>query len=124
MTQYEAKLQELYTKDGRKPVFIENPFKIDENTPMTDILYTYNEMAPRGYLIEERLNFLEIAQRYSKKEAFNFLYPDVILSVPYEEHPSTIAMKNAVKNDVFKKCSEEEREKLWKEIERMRKEDY
>ena len=54
MTQYQIKLIEFYTRDGRKPVFIEKYWEINKDTPLEDILYTYNEMACRGYLREEQ----------------------------------------------------------------------
>ena len=95
MTKYSQALIDFYTKDGRKPIFIEKSFEITEETPIEDILYTYNEMACRGYLIEERGIFLENAAHFSKKPAFCFLYPSVLLDIPFEMHPYVIAMKNA-----------------------------
>lgn len=97
MTQYQLALIDFFTKDGRKPVFIEKSWEINENTPMEDILYTYNEMPCRGYLIEEQGYFLENAYHYIKKPAFNFLYPSVILNVPFEVHPYIVAARNAFK---------------------------
>lgn len=99
MTKYQLALIDFFTKDGRKPVFIEKSWEINENTPMEDILYTYNEMANRGYLIQERGFFLENAAHYSKKHPYNFLYPDVILDVPYEVHPFLKAQKEAFKKE-------------------------
>ena len=99
MTEYQLALINYFTKDDRKPVFIENAYTINEETPLEDILYTYNEMANRGYLIEERGFFLEDAAHYSKKQPYNFLYPDVILDVPYEVHPFVKAMKEAFKKE-------------------------
>lgn len=93
MTQYQIKLIEFYTKDGRKPVFIEKYWEITKDTPLVDILYTYNEMACRGYLQEERGYFLENAAYYSGKDSFCFLYPDVILDVPFELHPYVVALR-------------------------------
>ena len=95
MTKYSQALIDFYTKDGRKPIFIERSFEITEETPIEDILYTYNEMACRGYLIEERGIFLENAVHFSKRPPFCFLYPSVILNVPFETHPYAIAMKKA-----------------------------
>lgn len=100
MTKYSQALIDFYTKDGRKPIFIEKSFEITKETPIEDILYTYNEMACRGYLIEERGIFLENAMHYSKKPAFCFLYPSVILDVPFEVHPYVIAMQNAFKEGI------------------------
>ena len=97
MTKYSQALIDFFTKDGRKPVFIEKSFDITPDTPIEDILYTYNEMPCRGYLIEEQGHFLENAYRYSDKPAFNFLYPSVILDVPFEVHPYVVAMQNAIK---------------------------
>lgn len=97
MTKYQLALIDFFTKDGRKPVFIEKSFDITPDTPMEDILYTYNEMACRGYLLQERGIFLENAYHYSKKPAFNFLYPSVILDVPFEVHPYIVATQNAFK---------------------------
>ena len=42
MTKYQEELIKFYTKDWRKPVFIENAFDINEDTPINDILYTYS----------------------------------------------------------------------------------
>ena len=78
MTKYSQALIDFYTKDGRKPIFIERSFEITEETPIEDILYTYNEMACRGYLIEEQGIFLENAAHFSKKPTFCFLYLSVI----------------------------------------------
>lgn len=97
MTKYQLALIDFFTRDGRKPVFIEKSWEINENTPLEDILYTYNEMSSRGYTIQERGIFLENAAHYSKKESYNFLYPDVILGVPFEVHPYVIATQNAFK---------------------------
>lgn len=95
MTKYSQALIDFYTKDDRKPIFIEKSFEITEETPIEDILYTYNEMACRGYLIEEQGIFLENAAHFSKKPTFCFLYPSVMLDVPFEVHPYVIAMKKA-----------------------------
>ena len=78
MTEYQLKLIDFFTKDGRKPEFIEKYWEITPETPLEDILYTYNEMACRGYLIQERGYFLENAHYYSKREAYCFLYPQVL----------------------------------------------
>lgn len=96
MTQYQLKLIEFYTKDGRKPVFIEKDWEITKDTPLEDILYTYNEMPCRGYLQVERGYFLENARYYSGKDSFCFLYPDIILDVPFELHPYVIASRNLI----------------------------
>jgi len=116
MTQYQLKLIEFYTRDGRKPVFIEKYWEIDENTPMEDILYTYNEMPCRGYLREERGYFLENAMHYSGKNSFCFLYPDIILDVPFELHPYVIASRNLIEK--YKKTggrpTKEEFEEVYK----------
>lgn len=116
MTKYQLALIDFFTKDGRKPVFIEKSWEINENTPLEDILYTYNEMACRGYLIQERGFFLENAAHYSKKESYNFLYPDVILDVPYEIHPFLKAMKEAFKKEAETgiKITEEEWDEIYK----------
>ena len=112
MTKYSQALIDFFTKDGRKPVFIEKSFDITPDTPLEDILYTYNEMACRGYLLQERGHFLENAHFYSKREAFCFLYPDVILDVPFEKHPYVIAMEEYIKSG--KKYDKEEMEKIGK----------
>lgn len=114
MTQYSQKLIEFFTKDGRKPVFIEKYWEITPETPLADILYTYNEMACRGYLIEERGYFLENAMHYSGKSAYNFLYPNVILDVPFEKHPEVIAREKILDNCIKenRKLTEEERKEL------------
>ena len=112
MTKYQLALIEFFTKDGRKPVFIEKSYTINENTPVEDILYTYNEMACRGYLIQERGIFLENAAHYSKKSPYNFLYADVILGVPFELTPYAKAMKEAVMSE--KKLTDEEWEEIYK----------
>ena len=114
MTKYSEKLIEFYTRDGRKPVFIEKSFEITKDTPLEDILYTYNEMACRGYLIEERGYFLQNAMHYSKKPAFCFLYPSVILDVPFEVHPYVIAVQNAIKEGI------KWNDPKWKEIEKLK----
>ena len=101
MTKYQLALINFFTKDGCKPVFIEKSWEINENTPLEDILYTYNEMACRGYLQEERGYFLENAAHYSGKDAFCFLYPDVILDVPFELHPYVVASRKLIE-----KCKE------------------
>ena len=118
MTKYQLALIDYFTKDGRKPVFIENSYTVTEETPIEDILYTYNEMANRGYLIEERGHFLENASYYSKKPSFNFLYPDVILDVPYEEHPFVKAINDAFKK--FSKTGVKITEEEWKEIYKLK----
>lgn len=100
MTKYSEALIKFYTKNGRKPVFIEKSFEITEDTPMEDILYTYNEMPCRGYLIEEQGFFLENAMHYSGKPAYNFLYPSVMLNVPFEKHPFVIAQEQAFKDGI------------------------
>ena len=100
MTKYSEALIKFYTKDGRKPVFIERVFEITEDTPLEDILYTYNEMPCRGYLVEEQGYFLENAMHYSKKPSYCFLYPSVILDVPFEVHPYVIAIRNAFKEGI------------------------
>ena len=112
MTKYQLALIDFFTKDGRKPVFIEKSWEINENTPLEDILYTYNEMKSRGYLLQERGIFLENACHYSKKPSFNFLYPDVILGVPFEKHPYVIAMEEYIKSG--KKYDKEEMERIGK----------
>ena len=119
MTKYSEKLIEFYTKDGRKPVFIEKYWEITPETPIADILYTYNEMACRGYLLEERGYFLENAQHYSRKPAFEFLYPGVILDVPFEKHPYVVARENFIKETAGRKLTEEDFNKL-KEIEKLK----
>ena len=100
MTKYSQALIDYFTVDGRKPIFIEKSFEITEKTPIEDILYTYNEMPCRGYLIEEQGIFLENAVHFSKKPAFCFLYPSVLLDVPFEIHPYVIAMKKALKEGI------------------------
>lgn len=112
MTQYSQKLIEFFTRNGRKPVFIEKSFEITPETPMEDILYTYNEMPCRGYLPEEQGYFLENAMHYSGKPAYNFLYPSVMLGVPFEKHPYVIAMEEYVRSG--KKFNQEEMEKIAK----------
>ena len=114
MTKYQLALIDFYTKNGRKPVFIEKSWQIDENTPMEDILYTYNEMAVRGYLIEERGHFLENAFHYSKKPSYAFLYPSIILDIPFEVHPYVKAINDAFKKELEtgKRLSKEEWDKI------------
>ncbi len=112
MTKYSQALIDFFTRDSRKPVFIERSFDITPDTPMEDILYTYNEMACRGYLLQERGIFLENACYYSKKPSFNFLYPDVILEVPFEKHPYVIAMEEYIKSG--KKYDKDEIERIGK----------
>lgn len=119
MTKYSQRLIEFYTKNGRKPVFIEKSFEITPDTPLEDILYTYNEMPCRGYLPEERGYFLENAQHYSGRPAFSFLYPNVILDVPFEKHPYVIATENFIKETAGRKLTDEDFQKL-KEIEKLK----
>ena len=118
MTKYQLALIDFFTKDGRKPVFIEKSWEINENTPMEDILYTYNEMPSRGYTIQERGIFLENAAHYSKKESYNFLYPDVILGVPFEEHPHIKALKEAFER--IEKTGVRLTDDEWKEIYKLK----
>ena len=110
MTKYSQRLIEFFTRDGHKPVFIENSYEITHETPLADILYTYNEMPCRGYLVQEQGYFLENAMRYSGLPAFNFLYPSVILDVPFEKHPYVIAIEEYIKSG--KKWNEEEAKKI------------
>ena len=114
MTKYSQALIDFYTKDGRKPIFIEKSFEITEETPIEDILYTYNEMPCRGYLIEEQGIFLENAVHFSKKPAFCFLYPSVTLNVPFEMHPYVIAMKKALKEGI------KWNDTKWEEIQKLK----
>ncbi len=118
MTNYQLKLIEFYTKNGRKPVFIEKDWEINKDTPIEDILYTYNEMACRGYLQEERGYFLENARHYSGKDSFCFLYPDIILDTPFELHPYVIASRKLIEK--YKKSggrpTKEELEEVYKLI--------
>jgi len=116
MTQYSQKLIEFFTKNGRKPVFIEKYFDITPETPLEDILYTYNEMPCRGYLIEEQGYFLENAQQYSGKDSFCFLYPSVMLDVPFEKHPDVIALEKLIKEckEAGRKPTKEEFEEIIK----------
>ena len=89
-------------------------FEITEETPLEDILYTYNEMPCRGYLPEEQGYFLENAMHFSKKPAFCFLYPSVILNEPFEIHPYVIAIQKAFKNGI--KWNDPQ----WKEIQKLK----
>lgn len=116
MTQYSQKLIEFFTRDGRKPVFIEKYWEITKDTPIEDILYTYNEMPCRGYLIEEQGYFLENAQHYSGKDSFCFLYPSVILGIPFEKHPDVIAHEKLIKEckETGRKPTKEEFEAIIK----------
>ena len=116
MTKYQLALIEFYTKNGRKPVFIEKYWEINKDTPLEDILYTYNEMPCRGYLQAERGYFLENAAHYSGKNSFCFLYPDIILDVPFELHPYVVASRKLIEK--YKKTSgrstKEEFEEVYK----------
>lgn len=116
MTEYQLKLIDFFTKDGRKPEFIEKYWEITPETPLEDILYTYNEMSCRGYLIQERGYFLENAHYYSKREAYCFLYPDVIVDVPFEKHPYVKAVE-----DLIKKTKEENRRPTKEEFDEVLK---
>ena len=116
MTKYQLALIDFYTKNGRKPVFIEKYWEINKDTPLEDILYTYNEMPCRGYLQVERGYFLENAAHYSGKNSFCFLYPDIILDVPFELHPYVIASRKLIEK--YKKTggrpTKEEFEEVYK----------
>ena len=79
MTEKQIKLIEFYTREGRKPNFIEDINSVDENTPLEDILYTYNEMVNRNYSLEDRCYFLQRAEYRSKKPSFCFLYPNLFI---------------------------------------------
>jgi hypothetical protein len=114
MTKYSQALIDHFTVDGRKPIFIEKSFEIAEETPIEDILYTYNEMPCRGYLIEEQGIFLENAVHFSKKPAFCFLYPSVLLDVPFEMHPYVIAMKKAFNEGI------KWNDPKWEEIQKLK----
>lgn len=115
MTKYSQALIDYFTVDGRKPVFIEKSFEITKETPIEDILYTYNEMPCRGYLVEEQGIFLENAAHFSKKPAFCFLYPSIIIAdVPFEVHPYVIAMKKALKEGI------KWNDPKWEEIEKLK----
>lgn len=114
MTKYSQSLIDHFTVDGRKPIFIERSFEITEETHIEDILYTYNEMPCRGYLIEEQGIFLENAMHFSKKPAFCFLYPSVLLNVPFEIHPYVIAMKKALKEGI------KWNDPKWEEIQKLK----
>ena len=118
MTKYQEELIKFYTKDWRKPVFIENAFYINEDTPINDILYTYNEMASRGYLLEERFYFLENAQINSKKDSFCFLYPDVILPVAFEKHPFVIEMEKLIQK--YKDSNQHPSKKEFEEVYKLK----
>lgn len=119
MTQYSQKLIEFFTKNGRKPVFIEKYWDITPETPLEDILYTYNEMPCRGYLIEEQGYFLENARHYSGKDSYCFLYPSVMLDVPFEKHPYVIEMEKFTKETIGRKITEEDLERM-KEIYKLK----